>query len=102
VREFYGYLEVVKHEDHEIIFQTYVQGHMLKIDPQVINDLIDVPVLPIFASPFSKDMKPPTMEQLGEYFHAHPLGHERAHAFIKIDAFSPPHQLLAKIVLHNL
>jgi hypothetical protein len=41
---------------------------MLQIDPQVINDLIDVLVLPISASPFSEDMEPPTLEQLREYF----------------------------------
>jgi hypothetical protein len=68
----------------------------------VINDLIDVPVLPISASPFSEDMEHPTLEQLKEYFHAHPQGNEREHAFIKINAFPPQHQLLAKIVLHNL
>jgi hypothetical protein len=72
---------------------------LLQIDPQVINDLIDVPVLPISASPFSEDMEPPTLEQLREYFHAHPQGHVRAHAHIKIGGFSPPHHLLAKIVL---
>jgi hypothetical protein len=47
VREFYGYLEVVQDVDQGIILQTYVQGYMLHIDPQVISDLIDVPVLPI-------------------------------------------------------
>jgi hypothetical protein len=75
---------------------------MLQIDPQVISDLIDVPALPISASPFLEDLEPPTLEQLKECFHAHPQGHERAHAFIKNDAFSPPHLLLVKIVLHNL
>jgi len=75
---------------------------MLKIDPQVISDLIDVSFLPISASPFLKDMEAPTLEQLREYFNAHPQGHERAHAFIKIGAFPPPHQLLEKIMLHNL
>jgi hypothetical protein len=62
VREFYGYLEVVQDEDQGIILQTYVQGHMLQIDPQVISDLIDVLVLPISASPFSEDMEAPTLE----------------------------------------
>jgi hypothetical protein len=33
VREFYGYLEVVHDVDQGIILQTYVQGHMLQIDP---------------------------------------------------------------------
>jgi hypothetical protein len=102
VREFSEYLEVVFDEDEGIIVQTYVQSHMLQIDPQVISDVIDVPVLPISTSPFSKDMELPTLEQLREYFNAHPQGHERAHAFVKINAFSPPHRLLAKIVLHNL
>jgi len=75
---------------------------MLQIDPEVISDLIDVPILPISASSFSEDMEAPTLEQLKEYFNAHPQGHERAYAFIKIGAFSPPYRLLAKIVLHNL
>jgi hypothetical protein len=98
VREFYGYLEVVQDVDQGII----LQGHMLQIDPQVISNLIDVPILPISASPFSEDMEAPTLEQLREYFNAHPQSHEHVHAFIKIDAFSPLHRLLAKIVLHNL
>jgi hypothetical protein len=34
-----------------------------------------------------------------DFFNAHPQGDERAHAHI--DAFSPTHRLLAKIVLHN-
>jgi hypothetical protein len=102
VPEFYGYLEMIQDEDHGISLQTSVQGHILQIDPQVISAIIDVPVLPVSASPFTKDMDPPTLEQLRDYFHAHQQGHERVHAFIKIDAFSPPHRLLSKIVLHNL
>jgi hypothetical protein len=93
---------VIQDDDHGIILQTFVQGHILHIDPQVINAIIDVPVLPVSADPFTEDMEPPTLEQLKDYFHAHPQGYERAHAFIKIGAFSPSHRLLAKIVLHNL
>jgi hypothetical protein len=58
VREFYGYLEVIQDKDHGIILQTSIQGHMLQIDPQVISVIIDVLVLPIYASPFTKDMEP--------------------------------------------
>jgi hypothetical protein len=97
VREFYGYRKVVQDENQRIILQTYVQGHMLQIDPQVISDLIDVLVLPISASLFLEDMEPPTLEQLREYFHAYSMGNERAYAFIKIGVFSPPHRLLTKI-----
>jgi hypothetical protein len=62
VREFYGYLEVVHDEDHGIILQTFVQGRILQIDPQVFSPIIDVPVLPISTNPFSEDMEPPTLE----------------------------------------
>jgi hypothetical protein len=63
---------VIQDEDHGIIRQTSVQGHILQIDPQVISAIIDVPVLPVSASPFTKDMEPPTLEQLRDYFHARP------------------------------
>jgi len=62
VREFYWYLEVIQDEDHGIILQTSVQGHMLQFDPQVISAIIDVPVLPVSASPFIEDIEPPTLE----------------------------------------
>jgi hypothetical protein len=102
VREFYRYLDVILDKDHGIILQTSVQGHMLQIDPHVISAIIDFPVLPVSARFFTEDMEPPTLKQLKDYFHAHPQSHEQAHAFIKIGAFSPPHRLFAKIVLHNL
>jgi hypothetical protein len=65
------------------------------------NFSIDVPVLPIPTSPFIEVVEPPTLEELRDLFQAHPQGHERAHAHIKMGAFSPLHRLLAKIVLHN-
>jgi hypothetical protein len=48
---------VVQDEYHGIILQTYAQGHMLQINSQVISDLIDVPVLPNSASPFSDSLE---------------------------------------------
>jgi hypothetical protein len=42
------------------------------------------------------------MEDLLDFFDAHPQGDEQAHQHIKIGAFTSPHGLLAKIVLHNL
>lgn len=76
VKEFYGYLEVIYDENHGIILQASVRGHVIQIDPQVISAIIDVPVLPIFAYPFTEVMEPPTLEQLRDFFHAHPQGHE--------------------------
>jgi len=101
VRDFYGHLEVVQDDDSGIILQITVQGHTIQIDPRVISSIIDVLVLPISTNPFTEVLEPPSLEQLRDYFDAHPQGDERAHAHIKINAFSAPHRLLAKIVLHN-
>jgi len=102
VRDFYGHLEVVQDDDNGIILQTTDQRHIIKIDPQLIKNIIGVPALDISASLFSDILEPPSLEQLRDFFHAHPEGNKRTHAYIKIGAFSPPHRLLSKIVLHNL
>jgi hypothetical protein len=49
------------------------------------------------ASPFSEDIEPPTLDQLREYFLAHPQGNERTNAFIKICTFLPPPRCLQKL-----
>lgn len=58
-------------------------------------------MLAISASPFLEILEPPSLKHLVNVFD-HPQGNERAHSHIKIGAFSAPHRLLAKIVLHNL
>lgn len=101
VREFYTHLEVVHDEGSGIVLQFTVKGHVLQIDPQVISRIVGVPVLHIFASPFNEVIEALTLEDLREFFHAVPQDDERA-TNIRIGAFSPPHNLLAKIVQHNL
>jgi hypothetical protein len=76
VHDFYGLLEVVQDDDRGIILQTTVEGHIIQIDPQIISSTIGVPVLPILANPFSEVMEPPSIEQLKDYFDAHPQGDE--------------------------
>jgi len=88
VREFYGCLEVVQDDDRGIILQTIVQGQTIQIDPQAISTLIGVPVQPLSANPFSKVIEPPSIEQLRDFFDAHPHGDKQAHAHIKIASFS--------------
>jgi hypothetical protein len=44
---------------------------------------------------------PPSLDDLQEFLHAIPQGEERA-TTIKIDALSTPHNMLAKIIQHNL
>jgi hypothetical protein len=50
VREFYTHLEVVQDEDSGIVLQSTVEGHVIQIDPQVINRIIGVPVLQILPA----------------------------------------------------
>jgi hypothetical protein len=76
VHDFYGLLEVVQDDDCEIIFQTTLQGHIIQIDPQIINSIIGVPVLPILANSFSEVIELASIEQLRDYFDAHSQGDE--------------------------
>jgi hypothetical protein len=95
-------MEVIHDDDNGIILQTTVRGHTIQIGPRLISSIIDVPMLAISASPFSNILEPPSLENLMEIFDAYPQDDEQAHLHIKIGAFSSPHCLLAKIVLHNL
>jgi hypothetical protein len=101
VRQFYTHFEVVQNDDIGIVLQSSFVGHVIMVDPQVINQIIRVPVLQISASPFNDVVLPPSLDELREFFHAVPQGEERSTS-IKIGALSPPHHMLAKIVQHNL
>jgi hypothetical protein len=71
------------------------------VDPQVISQIIGLPVLQISASPFNEVVGAPSLDDLQESFHVVPQGEERA-TTIRIGALSPRHRLLAKIFQHNL
>lgn len=82
-------------------FNRPLRGHVIKVDPQVISQIIGVLVLQISASPFNEVVLASSLDELWEFFHVIPQGEERSTA-IKIGALSPPHRMLAKIVQHNL
>jgi hypothetical protein len=88
-------------EDNGIVLQSTIEGHVIQIDPQVISRIIGVPVLQISTSPFNEVLVAPSLDDLREFFHAIPQAKEWA-TNIRIDAFSPLHSMLAKIVQHNL
>jgi hypothetical protein len=71
------------------------------VDPQVISQIIRVPVHQIFGSPYNEVVLPPSLDDLRDFFHDVPQGKECA-TTIKIGALSAPHQMLAKIIQHNL
>jgi hypothetical protein len=101
VREFYAHLDVVQNDDNGVVLQSTIAGHVIMVDPQVLIQIIGVPVLQIFASPFNEVVLAPSLDELKEFFHAVLQGEERA-STIKIGALSLLHCMLAKIVQHNL
>jgi hypothetical protein len=101
VRLFYANLEVAQDDEHGMVLQSTVDGHIITVDRQVINHFIGVPVLDLSASPYNEVVLPPSMDKLREFFHVVQQG-EECPTSIQIGALSPVHRMLAKIVQHNL
>jgi hypothetical protein len=101
VKLFYANLEVVQNDDRGVVLQSSIAGHLITIDPQVISNIIRVPVLELPANPYNEVVLPPSLDDLREFFHAVPQGEERSFA-IKIGALSPSHRMLAKIIQQNI
>jgi hypothetical protein len=101
VREFYGHMIITQDDDRGLIMQTVVRGHTFQFDPQLINAVIGVPVLPVPEVPFPDGIEAPSMDYLLDFFSAQPQGEEKSHSQISIDVFSLMHRFLAKIVVTN-
>jgi hypothetical protein len=101
VKLFYTNLEAVQNDDRGIVLQSFVAGHLITVDPQVIGHIIRVPVLEISVSPYNEVVLPPSLDDLREFFHAIPQGEEHSTA-IRISALSPSHCMLAKIIQQNI
>jgi hypothetical protein len=101
VKLFYANLEVVQDDDHGVVLQSSVTGHLITVDSQVINHIIRVPMLEISASPYNEVVLPPSLDDLREFFHVVPQGEERSTA-ISISALSSSHRMLAKIIQQNI
>jgi hypothetical protein len=52
VQEFYGHMIVIQDDDRGLIMQTMVRGQTILIDPQLINSVIAVPILPVSGVPY--------------------------------------------------
>jgi len=101
VKLFYANLEVVQNDDHGVVLQSSVAGHLITVDPQVISHIIRVPVLEISVSPYNEVVLPPSLDDLREFFRVVPQGEERSTA-IRIGALSSSHCMLAKIIQQNI
>jgi len=84
----------VQNDDHGVVLP-------ITVDPQVISNVIHVPVLEIPGTPYNEVVLPPSLDELKEFFHAVPHGEERSTA-IRIGALSPSHRMLAKIIQQNI
>jgi hypothetical protein len=76
VRQFYAHLEVVQDDDNGIVLQSCIAGHVIMVDPLVINQIIEVLVLQILASPFNHIVLALSLDELHEFFHVVPQGEE--------------------------
>jgi hypothetical protein len=64
VQLFYANLEVVQNDDNGIVLQSTIDGHLIMVDPQVISQIIGVPVLQISVSPYNGVVLPPSLDEL--------------------------------------
>jgi len=60
--------------------QTVVRGHTIQIDPQLINAVIGVPVLPVPGVPFPNGVRAPSIDYLLDFFGARPQREEKSHS----------------------
>jgi len=72
VRLFYANLEGLQNDDNGIILQSTIAGHVITVDPQIINQVIGVPVLQISANPFNEVVLAPSLDELLEFYHVIP------------------------------
>jgi hypothetical protein len=100
VKLFYANMEVVQNDDHRVVLQSSIAGHLITVNPQVISHIIQVPVLMISANPYNEVVLPPSLD-FREFFHAIPQGEERSTA-IRIGDLSSSHRMLAKIIQQNI
>jgi hypothetical protein len=94
-------LEVAQDDERGTVLQSTVDGHIITVDPQIISQVIGVPVLNLPASSYNEVVLPPSMDELREFFHIAPQGEDHPTS-IKIGALGPAHRMLVKIVQDNL
>jgi hypothetical protein len=58
----------VQNDDHRLVLQSSVDGHIITVDPQVISQIIGVPVLQQSASPYNEVVLPSSLDDLREFF----------------------------------
>jgi len=91
----------MQNDDNGIVLQSIIDGQSIMVDPKVVSQIIGVPVLQFPASPYNEVVLPPSLDDHREFFQVVPQGEEHA-TTIKIGALSAPHNMLSKIIMHNI
>jgi len=55
---------VAQDDEHGVVLQYTVDGHIITVDPQTISRFLRVPVLDLHASPYNEVVLPPSMDDL--------------------------------------
>jgi hypothetical protein len=95
-------MKVVQDEQRGLTLQTIVRGVTFRIGAALISTFIGIDLVPLEGVPYPDSVDPPSMEEMIEFFDPHHRAQDRAPQSIKIGVFYSPHQLVAKIVQHNL
>jgi hypothetical protein len=93
---------IIQDDDGGLIMQTMVRGQTIQIDPQLINAVIGVLVLPVLGVPFPPGVEAPSIDFLRDFFGMRPQREEKSHSQSNIGASAPMHRFLAKVVVTNL
>jgi hypothetical protein len=64
VHLFYANLEVMQDDDRGLVLQSSVDGHVITVDPNIISQIIRVPVLQQSASSYNEVVLPPSLDDL--------------------------------------
>jgi hypothetical protein len=71
---------IIQDDDKGLIMLNMVRGHTIQVDPQLINSMLGVPVLPILGVPFPPRVETPSMDFLHDFFGTRPQGGEKSHS----------------------
>jgi hypothetical protein len=103
IHEFYLHLEIVDILQHCPVLKTTVRGVEIRIDPDLISLVTDIPLVHPLGIPFPDLDNTPSWEELLAFFD--PAGTQvwgPNQTYLPIGCLQSPHRLLARIMLQNI
>jgi hypothetical protein len=103
VREFYLHLEIVDILQQCLVLKTTVWGLEIRIDPDLITQVTDIPLVHPLGIPFLDPDNAPSWEEMLAFFD--PTGTQvwgPNQTFLPIGWLQSPQRLMARIMLQNI